>query len=260
MADPRPLADAIAGIVREAAGLALARFHTDFARWEKTGGSPVCEVDLAVDRLLKDRLSALLPDAGWLSEETADRPDRLACRRVWVVDPIDGTRDYIRGRPGWCVSVALIEDGHPLIGVLDAPVRGETWHAVAGHGVTRDGARVHAGTRTAFPGARVPVDALPKADRDLVAVQKPNSIALRIAMVADDRADLVATLRWGNEWDIAAAVLVAAEAGATVSDALGAPLTFNKPDPRAYGVLVTTPGIHDAAVAHLAPRARAAIG
>ncbi|PSJ19848.1 3'(2'),5'-bisphosphate nucleotidase CysQ, partial [Halomonas sp. ND22Bw] len=87
----------MAAIVREASSLASSRFHTDFARWEKSGGSPVCEVDLAVDRLLKERLSALLPDAGWLSEETADRPDRLARRRVWVVDPIDGTRDYIRG-------------------------------------------------------------------------------------------------------------------------------------------------------------------
>uniref|UniRef100_UPI00258964B7 inositol monophosphatase family protein n=1 Tax=uncultured Sphingomonas sp. TaxID=158754 RepID=UPI00258964B7 len=114
--------------------------------------------------------------------------------------------------------------------------------------------------RSDFEGARVPVDALPKTDRTLVAVEKPNSIALRIAMVASDRADLVATLRWGNEWDIAAAVLVAIEAGARVSDALGAPLMFNKADPRAYGVLVSAPGIHDAAVHHLAARARAAIG
>ena len=240
--------------------MALARWHTDFARWEKAPGSPVCEVDLDVDQMLHERLSALLPDAGWLSEETADKPDRLQRRRVWVVDPIDGTRDYIRGRAGWCVSVALVEDGRPVIGVLDAPARGEVWRALAGQGATLNGTAIAAGGRDELPGARVPVDALPKADRDLVAVEKPNSIALRIAMVAADRADLVATLRWGNEWDIAAAVLVAEEAGARVSDALGLPLLFNKPDPRAYGVLTSTAGIHDAAVQRLSVRARAAIG
>lgn len=254
------LADAVAAIAREASQMALARWRTDFARWEKAPGSPVCEVDLDVDRMLHSRLRALLPDAGWLSEETADNADRLARRRVWVVDPIDGTRDYIRGRAGWCVSIALVEDGRPVIGVLDAPARDEVWRAQAGVGATRNGVAVAAGTRTALPGARVPVDALPKADRDLIAVEKPNSIALRVAMVAADRADLVATLRWGNEWDIAAAVLLASEAGAAVSDALGTPLAFNKPDPRAYGVLVSAAGIHDAAVARLSGRARAAIG
>lgn len=250
------LADAVAAIAREAAQMAHARWHTDFARWEKAPGNPVCEVDLDVDRMLKARLTALLPDAGWLSEETADHPARLAARRVWVVDPIDGTRDYIRGRSGWCVSIALVEAGCVTLGVLDAPARGEVWRARAGGGATMNGAPVAAGARDTLPGARVPVDALPKADRDLIAVEKPNSIALRIALVASDRADLVATLRWGNEWDIAAATLIASEAGAAVSDALGAPLVFNKPDPRAFGVIVSTRQIHDAAVARLADRAQ----
>ena len=86
-------------------------------------------------------------------------------------------------------------------------------------------------------------------------VEKPNSIALRIAMVADDRADLLATLRWGYEWDVAAATLIAREAGAAVSDAFGKPLSYNKRDPRAFGVLVTAPGIHKAAIERLAERA-----
>ena len=251
------LADAVAAIAREAGQMALARWRTDFARWEKAPGNPVCEVDLDIDRMLRARLSALLPDAGWLSEETADNADRLAGRRVWVVDPIDGTRDYIRGRPGWCVSVALVEDGRPVVGVLDAPAREEVWRAGAGVGATLNGRGLRVGDRRALAGARVPVDALPKADRLLTAVEKPNSIALRIAMIAADRADIVTTLRWGNEWDIAAAVLVAAEAGAEASDALGHPLVFNKADPKAFGVLVSTPGIHAAAVAHLGDRARA---
>ncbi len=235
--------------------MALARWRTDFRRWEKEAGSPVCEVDLDVDNMLRSRLAALLPDAGWLSEETADAPDRLACRRIWVVDPIDGTRDYIRGREGWAVSVALVEDGQVVLGVLDAPARDERWSAVLGQGAWRNGVRLAAGPRDTLTGARVPADVLPRADRDFVAVAKPNSIALRIAMVAADQADLVATLRWGNEWDIAAAVLIASEAGAGVSDALGQKLGFNKPDPQAFGVLVTAPALHAATVARLAERA-----
>ncbi|QQV79055.1 3'(2'),5'-bisphosphate nucleotidase CysQ [Sphingomonas aliaeris] len=239
----------------EAGALALAKWRTDFARWEKSPNNPVCEVDLEVNTLLRVRLEALLPDAGWLSEETVDNPDRLSRSRVWVVDPIDGTRDYIRGRPGWAISIALVEDGRPVIGVLDAPARKEVWRATAGQGATLNGAAIHAGDRSEFSGARVPTDALPKIDSDLVLVEKPNSIALRIAMVASDRADLVATLRWGHEWDIAAAILIAAEAGASVTDALGQPLAFNTPSAQAFGVLATTPGIHTAAVERLRERA-----
>ena len=240
---------------REAGELALTARAGGLKIWSKEGGSPVTDADLAVDALLKDRLMAARPDYGWLSEETADSAHRLAHDRVWVVDPIDGTRDYIRGREGWSVSIALVENGLPRIAVLDAPARRERWWAIAGGGVWRNGVPLRVGDRDLLPGARVPTDALPKADRDLTIVDKPNSIALRIAMVAADEADLVATLRWGSEWDIAAAVLIASEAGAAVSDAFGAPLRFNKPDPQAFGVLACTPGIHAAAVARLADRA-----
>ena len=139
------LADAVAAVVAEAAALAKAKWRTDFRQWEKAPGNPVCEVDLEVDALLQARLGALLPDAGWLSEETADSADRLARRRVWVVDPIDGTRDFVRGRPGWAVSVALVEEGRPVIGVLDAPARGEVWRAAAGQGASRNGVAIRVG-------------------------------------------------------------------------------------------------------------------
>ncbi len=250
------LADDIAAIAAEAGALALARWQDDFARWEKSPGNPVSDIDLEVNALLKARLTALDPAAGWLSEETADNADRLDCARLWVVDPIDGTRDYLRGRPGWAVSVALVERGVPLVGVLDAPARGDRWRAVAGQGATRNGVPIRAGNRTDFRGSRVPTDQLPKNDSDLVMVAKPNSIALRIAMVAADEADLVATLRWGFEWDIAAAALIATEAGARVTDAFGAALAFNTPSAQAFGLLATTPGIHAAAVERLAERAK----
>ncbi len=254
------LTRAVSEIAAEAGRLALARYGTDVQKWEKSPDNFVCEVDLAVDDLLRTRLSALLPEAGWLSEETADDLSRLSAPCVWVVDPIDGTRDYLRKRPGWAVSVALVEKGQPIIGVLDAPVRGEHWLASAGQGATRNGIPIVASDRTDLPGARVPADELPKIDRDLTMVEKPNSIALRMAMVAAGDADLLATFRWGSDWDIAASTLIAREAGAKITDALGRKLRFNTPRGESFGLLATAPGIHAAASDRLRDRAVTALG
>ncbi|MDE8651632.1 3'(2'),5'-bisphosphate nucleotidase CysQ [Novosphingobium album (ex Liu et al. 2023)] len=251
-------------IVREAGRIALAGWPGDghaLTHWHKGDDSPVSESDLAVDTFLKRELRALLPSAGWLSEETADAPERCEGELVWLVDPIDGTRDYIRGRDGWAVSVALVNTRRPLLGYLFAPARrraqgGEYWHAEAGKGSWRNGERLVASRRAELSGARVPAKVLSVEDADLVPVAQPNSIALRMAMVAAGDADLVATLRWGYEWDIAAAGLIAREAGAAVTDAFGQPLNYNKRDPRAFGVLATSSAIHAAAVARLADRAR----
>ena len=245
-------------IVRQAGAIALATWpghgHA-LETWEKGPDNPVSAADIAVDGFLKRELGSLLPSAGWLSEETVDHPERLERGLCWLVDPIDGTRDFIRGRPGWAVSVALVSEGRSLLGMLAAPARDEFWSAEAGRGAWRNGEALTASSRTSLAGSRVPADALPRPDADLVVVDKPNSIALRIAMVAADEADLLATLRWGFEWDVAAAALIAREAGAAVSDAFGQPLAYNKRDPRAFGVLVTAPAIHDAAIARLAERA-----
>lgn len=255
--------NAVISAVADAAGHALTLWadgDTRVRQWEKVPGHPVCEADLSVDALLRERLAAIDPQAGWLSEETADTVHRLGVSRVWVVDPIDGTRDYLRGRPGWSVSVALVEDGAVTLGILAAPARNEFWVAQLGKGATRNGKTLRAGTRTILPGARVPAEQLPRIDRDLVTVDKPNSIALRMAMVAADEADVVATVRWGNEWDVAAAALIVQEAGGIVTDALGDPLLFNRPQPTAFGLLCAAPGIHEAAVERLAPRAREILG
>lgn len=249
---------AIAEAAREAGALALGRATDEYRRWEKVPGHPVCEIDLEVDALLLARLKAIDPEAAWLSEETADTAERLSAARVWVVDPIDGTRDYLRGRPGWSVSVALVEHGVPIVGVLEAPARGQTWIAARGLGATLNGTKLHAGTRTTMPGARVPADTLPKVDQDLVAMPRPNSIALRIAMVASDEVDLCASLRWGSEWDVAAAALIAAEAGAIVTDPLGRAILYNKPVPEVFGILASGGALHPAALERLAERATAA--
>jgi myo-inositol-1(or 4)-monophosphatase len=251
--------EAVSSIAREAGRIADERSRTLFKRWEKAPGNPVCEIDLEVDAFLRDQLSRLDPEAGWLSEETLDQSDRIERPRLWVVDPIDGTRDYLRGRPGWAVSIALVEERVPVIGVLDAPARGEHWSAEKGKGAWRNGERLQASRRAALAGARVPTESLPEVDSDLVAIAKPNSIALRIALVAAGEADLVATLKWGFEWDIAAAALIASEAGARVSGALGQPLAFNTASGAAFGVLVSAPAIHEAAVERLRERALALV-
>ena len=250
---------AVVAAVGEAADLALRQWRDGAIPaakvWEKSKGNPVSEVDLAVDALLKKQFAAILPEAAWLSEETVDDRARLNANLVWLVDPIDGTRDYIRGRTGWCVSVALVENGIPIFAIMAAPAQAKTWIAHAGQGVTCNGERLSASTRQGFAGSRVPTDDLSAVDRDLVIVEKPNSIAMRMTMVACNRADLVATLRWGHEWDVAAAHLVAQEAGAVVTNALGQPILYNKPDPKDFGLICSAPNIHDAAVERLAGRA-----
>ena len=249
----------VSNIVAEAGRIALARAGTDYQRWEKVPGHPVCEVDLEVNQFLREHLTRLDPGAGWLSEETLDDSDRIERRRTWVVDPIDGTRDFLAGRPGWSVSVALVEERVPTIGVLAAPARDEHWTAARGQGAWRNGRRLRVSGRSALAGARVPVDKLAAGDDDLVAVPKPNSIALRIALVAAGEADLLATMRWGHEWDIAAAALIATEAGATATGALGQPFAFNTPSAKAFGVLVATPAIHAAAAERMRERALALV-
>ena len=256
--------EAIISAAREVGDAALVKWRAlqdgvALNQWRKDDASLVSEVDIETDLRLKAMLGAIDPAAGWLSEETADDPARLACRHIWCVDPIDGTRDFLRGRDGWAVSIALVEDGAPRFGVLYAPARDQLWVGEAGRGASMNGLPVRAGDRTALSGARVPAFDLPKVDSDLAKVAQPNSIALRMAMVANNEADLVATLRWGFEWDVAAAALIAMEAGAVVTDAFGAPLMFNTPRAQAFGVIACVPGIHGATVDRLRARAEAMV-
>jgi myo-inositol-1(or 4)-monophosphatase len=250
--------EAVIAATREVGDMAMSRWRGEGRAvqvWDKSFDNPVSDVDLAVDERLKAVLGAIEPEAGWLSEETADNKQRLSRRHMWCVDPIDGTRDFIRGRAGWAVSVALVTDGLPRLGVLYAPARDELYVAAEGRGALLNDQKLTASQRDQFAGARVPSDILGKIDSDLVMVDKPNSIALRMAMVADGRADLVATLRWGYEWDVAAATLIAIEAGARVTDAFGDALEFNTARAQAFGVIASAPAIHNAALERLHDRA-----
>ncbi len=221
-------------------------------RWEKAPGHPVCAADLAVDDYLKAELLGARPKYGWLSEETADAPGRLRCARVWVVDPIDGTRDFLRGRPGWAVSVALVEAGAVVAAALAAPARGQLFTAVAGHGSQCNGARLAVSGRQQLAGLAMPADAASlKAgfwpERwDAVAVEKPNSLALRISHVASGLADGFIEGRTIAEWDVAAATLILHEAGGTITDRDGAALTYNRAVPEIRGLVAATPALAEA--------------
>ena len=247
MHSDRDLAVAAATAAGEAA---LGYFGGAIDTWEKSPNNPVCEADLALDRMLHERLLGSRPSYGWLSEETADAPERLGRRRVWVVDPIDGTRDFLRGRTGWAVSVALIEDGVPIVAALCAPARKQLFVAEAGKGATLNGEAIGIGSCDAVTGCRIPADISTinatywPEKWEAEAVEKPNGLALRIAKLAIDEADAFFEGRPMGEWDIAAAALILSEAGGTITDREGAPLRFNKPEPKLRGVIAATPAIH----------------
>ena len=143
-AEPSAVSRILIDAVREAGALALDMFGRELKTWTKSGSSPVCEADIAVDRLLRARLTAAAPDYGWRSEESGDDPARLAAKRVWIVDPIDGTRAYIRGLADWSVAAALVESGRPLLGVIFAPVEAALFAAAAGHGASVNGTAIRA--------------------------------------------------------------------------------------------------------------------
>lgn len=225
----------------------------DIKIWEKSENNPVSEIDLKVDRFLKTRLQQICPDAGWLSEETADDAERLGHRLNWSVDPIDGTRDYINGRSGWCVSVALLDGDKPIFAALSAPAQDALWTAARGKGAFRNGRKLWASKRKILKGARVPADKLLQNDNALKLVYKPNSIALRMAMVSADEADLLVSARWGNEWDIVAAHLIAQEAGAYVGDANGEVIKYNKFKPRDFGMICCAPDLREDVMKRIKP-------
>lgn len=233
----------------EAAEHALWLSGHGFSTWRKEGNDPVTSADIEVDRLLRERLLGARPGYGWLSEETADSAARLDSPALWVVDPIDGTRDFARGRDGWAVSVALVRDGAVALGVLAAPALGRVF-AADGKGATLNGAPIRVSGRREEAGMRMPVDpqfaAAPlwQEPWGIAVVPKPNSIALRLAMVAMGEADGVADTRRTNEWDVAAAARLVEAAGGIISDRTGQPFRFNKERPHMPGIVAATPALH----------------
>jgi myo-inositol-1(or 4)-monophosphatase len=236
------LAPAFAAAVREGGALARDAFGKPMKTWLKDHSSPVSEADIAVDDLLKTRLAALAPDAGWLSEETADALARLSASLVWIVDPIDGTRAFIAGRPDWAVSAALVENGRPVLAALYAPVSEEFFLAVAGGGGTRNGAPLRANPDHAIAGARIAgpkgfLDRLAAVAPPFHAAERVHSLALRLARVADGTLDAAFAGRNSHDWDLAAADLLVHEAAGVLTTIAGAKLAYNRAA-AAHGILI----------------------
>jgi myo-inositol-1(or 4)-monophosphatase len=229
--------DLLAAAAREAGALALGFFRlgaTTSAQVEsKFGGSPVTEADLAANSLLRRRLGEAFPDAGWLSEETADDFGRLSRRSLVVVDPIDGTRAFVAGDPRWAVSAALVVDGRPVAGVVHAPALDETYEAARGAGAELNGAALSAPAGADWSRLRAagPKPILQAMGAKLCALTEISprvpSLAYRLCMAARGAVDFAVAAENSHDWDIAAADCVLEEAGARLVDATGERLVYN---------------------------------
>jgi myo-inositol-1(or 4)-monophosphatase len=218
--------------------------------WSKDGGSPVTNADIAVDTLLRERLGAARPDYGWLSEETADDSDRRNRSRLFVVDPIDGTAAFVKEKPFWAVSIAVVEAGQPVVGVVHAPELDETFIAIAGGGAFLNGAPITASAIDAVEGCAMlgdkPMFAHPAWPTPWpeMRIETRNSIAYRMCLVAEGRFDAAIALTSKSEWDLAAADLICREAGALVTDHKGRGYRYNQPDPSAPSLVCAAPALH----------------
>ena len=207
MADEGVLADLalLHDAAREGGAIALRYFGKNPQTWYKEGMSPVTAADIAVDTYLRETLLAARPHYGWLSEETADSPERLSASRTFVVDPIDGTRAFIEGKPTWCVSVAVVEEGVPLAGVLYCPVTEEIYEAAAGGDALRNGSVItvaaHGREPLQIAGPRPMLEKAPAHIRAAQTVPYIPSLAYRIAMVASGEIDATFVKPNAHDWD-----------------------------------------------------------
>lgn len=227
--------------MREAGDIALDYFRhgqpTHAAVSHKDCGSPVTEADLRIDRFLRDRLGALAPDFGWLSEETVDSPGRLGREAVFVVDPIDGTRGFAAGDPCFSICVALVVDGRPFFGIVLAPALDEMFIATVGGGARCNGAPISVSDRRELAGARLSAPEpmasdLRRSGLSFRLQPRLPSLAMRLLRVADGDFDAALARKNACDWDIAAADLILHEAGGALTDFSGRTPIYNQAEPR----------------------------
>lgn len=237
--------------VLDAGVIAMAAFGRGGKSWEKSPGQVLTETDLAVDRALKESLGRALPSAAWLSEETSDDGQRHERARVWVVDPIDGTRSFAKGLPEFTISVALVESSRPVLACLLNPATGECFEARRAFGATLNDRPLRVREPETAPTARIVLSAGERKTRDFQAffpdarVSSIGSLAYKIALVACGRFDAYFSWRRSHDWDIAAALLILEEAGGRATDRAGAPLELNRPSLLHQGLIAAPPGLHD---------------
>lgn len=247
--------------VSEAADLVRLRVKGSFRKWQKSDGTGlVTEIDMEVDRLLRDLLTSTRPDYGWLSEESEDDPSRLQRSRVWVVDPIDGTSLLASGQKEFAIAACLVENGVPAAGVVCQPIMDSVFEAVRGQGAQCDGKDICGPRQNNSDSLRLAgrksvlrqkfwKDDVP----DLKMVSKSLPMAMRACYVAAGRAD-ISISHWPPwEWDIAAGDLIAREAGLRTSDTRGRELVYNTPSGRLAGLVMGTPEVHRRLLEQLVP-------
>lgn len=239
-------------VAHEAGALSLQWLEKGAKSWDKSPGDPVTEADIAVNDLIERRLRTARPDYGWLSEETKDDPADRVHPSVWVVDPIDGTRAFMRGEPAYSVSIARLEGSQPVVAALFNPLTNELFAATAGGGATLNGERIQAMPTCSLDGCRMilrpevheRLRRRPEWPVTQVLKPMPSSIAYRLALVASGRWDASIVLQSTNDWDIAAAALVVAEAGGIATDGEGQPFAFNRAVTSHPGVVAAGAKLH----------------
>ncbi|MEM9667365.1 MAG: 3'(2'),5'-bisphosphate nucleotidase CysQ [Pseudomonadota bacterium] len=240
-------------VALEGGRLALSYLNRDVSRvWEKTPGHPVTDADLAVDALLSDRLRAARPDYGWLSEETVDDLAGRMRQRIWVVDPIDGTRAFVRGDPNWCIGIAVVEDGIPVASVVYAPVFNELFYARIGGGCYLNGKSISASAQLGEVGMRIITNPSMIAHPDwpepwpqlTVADPKPNATLYRMALVAAGRWDAALVLFRKSDWDLASGALLVSEAGGVATTHVGENFEFNRTVPAQRSMVAAGKALH----------------
>ncbi len=220
--------------------------------------NPVTAADLEADRAIKKLLRDPFPGYGWLSEETADNDDRLKCRRVWIVDPLDGTKEFIKGIPEFAVAIALVEDGVPVLGVTYNPIKREMYWAARGVGCHLNTRRVRVTRKRTLKRATVLASRSETARgewrgfRGMLKVSPTGSVAYKLAMVAAGKADATFTRSPKSEWDIASGAALVIEAGGTITDIKGREIRFNQRNVKLEGLIADNTALH-AALMKVAP-------
>jgi len=246
----------ITKVVREAGAIAKAAFEANNAKtWDKDDSSPVTDADIAVNDYLLETLRDARPGYGWLSEETKDDHSRHACPRSFVVDPIDGTRAFIERTPNFAVSVAVIEDGKSVAGVVFNPLKDELYAAYLGGGATLNGAAIKSVDKDTIEG--ITMIGYPRKFRRIgfpdINCRVVNSMAYRMVLVASGEADAALAFTPKSDWDVAAAALIATEAGAHVTNLRGDTPVFDGPTTSGLGVICAGKSLHALLLARVKP-------
>jgi len=232
----------LANTLREAGELATGMFVAGVKSWIKGASSPVSDADIAVNDFLEERLRSFSPDYGWLSEESADDSARLDKSRVWVVDPIDGTRAFLNKRKDWSISVALVQHGIPVLGCVYAPMSDEFYLAERDKGATLNASAINATSGTDLDLTRIAapqsiLDRVAKIASGTAGYPRIGSLALRMCRVANGALDVAFAGGHSRDWDVAAADLIISEAGGAMTELDGGNLRYNCPEV-AHGTLV----------------------